>query len=82
LFSGVQGACIADILFKEKERQEDHMDAYGIGVIVGVIAFVALIAWLIIGSIVKTVRFNVIRKQQGEEAAREFWNSKKKRVKK
>lgn len=57
------------------------MDAYVLGKTVGAVAFVVLVAWLIIGAIVKTVRFNVIRKRHGEEAAREFWNSRKRRAK-
>ncbi|MFC4224334.1 hypothetical protein [Lysinibacter cavernae] len=57
------------------------MDAYELGKIFGAIALAALIAWPIISAVVKTVKFNTIKKQQGEAAAQEFWNAKKKRAK-
>jgi len=39
----------------------------------------ALIAWLVIRAIIKVVRFNIIRKKEGAEAAQQFWDAKKKR---
>ncbi|WP_181098233.1 hypothetical protein [Rathayibacter rathayi] len=58
------------------------MDAYVLGKIFGVVLGVVLFAWLIIGAIVEVVRYFVIRKRHGEEAAREFLNSRKRRAKK
>jgi len=53
------------------------MDAYALGQFVGTAAIVVLIAWLVIRSIVKVTRYNIIRKRDGEEAAQQFWNAKK-----
>lgn len=55
------------------------MEPYVIGTLVGQVLIGALIAWLVIRAIIKVVRFNVIRKKEGAEAAQQFWDAKKKR---
>ena len=54
------------------------MDPYALGQLIVPVAIGALIAWLIVRSIIKVVRFNVIRKRDGAEAAQQFWDAKKK----
>lgn len=50
---------------------------YAVGQIVGATALGAVLAWLIIREVIKIVRYNIIRKNEGTEAAKEFWDAKK-----
>ncbi len=54
------------------------MDPYALGQLVVIVTIVALIVWLIVRAVIKVVRFNVIKKKSGAEAAQEFWDAKKK----
>lgn len=54
------------------------MDPYALGQLVVIVTIVALIVWLIVRAVIKVVRFNVIKRKNGVEAAQEFWDAKKK----
>lgn len=57
------------------------MDPQALGQIVAVVAIGGFFAWVILRAIVRTVRFNVIKKRDGAEAAQQYWNAKNRKKK-
>ncbi|MFJ4252621.1 hypothetical protein [Microbacterium sp. NPDC090003] len=55
------------------------MDPNALGQLVAVVAIVGFFAWVILRAIVRTVRFNLIKKRDGAEAAQQYWNAKNRR---
>lgn len=53
------------------------MGPYEIGTLVVPVVVCALVAWLVVRSVVRIVRFNLIKKKEGAEAAQQFWDAKK-----
>lgn len=54
------------------------MGPYEIGTLVAPVVIGVLVAWVLVRSVVKVVRFNLIKKKEGAEAAQQFWDAKKK----
>lgn len=57
------------------------MDPYALGQLVVPVVIGVLVAWLVIRSVVRVVRFNLIKKRDGAEAAQQYWNAKNKKKK-
>ncbi|MFK0401190.1 hypothetical protein ACIQTT_02565 [Microbacterium sp. NPDC090225] len=57
------------------------MDPSALGQLVAIVAVVGFFAWVILRAIVRTVRFNVIKKRDGAEAAQQYWNAKNRKKK-
>lgn len=57
------------------------MDPQALGQLVAVVAIVGFFAWVILRAIVRTVRFNLIKKRDGVEAAQQYWSSKNRKKK-
>ncbi len=54
------------------------MDPYTLGQLTVPVIITVFVAWLIVRAVIKVVRFNVIKKKNGAEAAQQFWDAKKK----
>lgn len=54
------------------------MDPYAFGTLVAPVAIGVLVTWLVVRAVIKVVRFNVIKKKDGADAAQQFWDAKKK----